>query len=63
MQALQSLSHCCPYCGERIDVSVDCSEAEQDYVEDCPVCCQPMEVQLRIDDAGNVTLNLRTSSE
>lgn len=34
----------CPYCGERIALLVDDSAGEQDYVEDCPVCCRPIAV-------------------
>ncbi len=34
----------CPYCGEAITVVLDLSVDEQDYIEDCEVCCQPMRV-------------------
>lgn len=34
----------CPYCGEFIVLLVDESAGEQTYVEDCSVCCQPIEV-------------------
>jgi hypothetical protein len=37
----------CPSCGETIDLTVDTSVSEQSYVEDCPVCCRPMEVRVR----------------
>ena len=31
-----------PSCGETIDVALDRSGGdEQEYVEDCPVCCNP----------------------
>ena len=33
----------CPYCGERITVFVDTSVGTQQYVEDCQVCCRPIE--------------------
>lgn len=36
----------CPYCGEMITIFVDGSVAEQDYIEDCQVCCRPMRVQV-----------------
>lgn len=36
----------CPYCGEAIELIVDDSAGAADYIEDCPVCCQPMRVQL-----------------
>jgi hypothetical protein len=42
----------CPYCGEPISVLVDCSLEQQTYVEDCQVCCQPMVVQVVVDDEG-----------
>ena len=32
----------CPYCGETIELLVDCSLDEQEYVEDCSVCCRPI---------------------
>ncbi len=36
----------CPYCGEPIVLLVDWSAGSQRYVEDCEVCCRPMEVRL-----------------
>ncbi len=37
----------CPYCGERIGLDVDTSAGDQDYTEDCSVCCQPILVRVR----------------
>ena len=32
----------CPHCGEAVDTSPDPGAGrEQDYLEDCPVCCRP----------------------
>lgn len=43
----------CPYCGETSTISLDPGGgAEQDYVEDCPVCCQPWHVSVRYDSEG-----------
>jgi hypothetical protein len=36
----------CPYCGEPIELQVDGSAGEQGYVEDCSVCCRPIEVRV-----------------
>jgi hypothetical protein len=41
----------CPYCGEPIEMAVDLSAGSQQYVEDCAVCCRPIEVTLRVDGA------------
>ena len=34
----------CPYCWETISMLLDSSVAEQSYVEDCEVCCNPIQV-------------------
>lgn len=47
----------CPYCGERFETPADVSAGGQDYVEDCPVCCRPIQMQLRIDDDGRARLD------
>lgn len=39
----------CPYCGERIDVVVDESAGDQDYIEDCQVCCRPIAISVSVD--------------
>jgi len=39
---LTETSITCPYCGERIDVLLDPTDLEQQYIEDCQVCCKPI---------------------
>ena len=34
----------CPYCWEQISMVLDTSVTTQTYVEDCEVCCHPIEV-------------------
>ncbi|MGB7395241.1 MAG: CPXCG motif-containing cysteine-rich protein [Pricia sp.] len=34
----------CPYCWEEISMLMDPSVSKQTYVEDCEVCCNPIEV-------------------
>jgi hypothetical protein len=47
------LVHCeCPCCGEPIQLIIDCSIAEQEYVEDCQVCCRPLVVKALVDSDG-----------
>ena len=45
----------CPYCGEPFATSVDTSGGSQDYIEDCPVCCRPIEFHLETDLDGEIT--------
>jgi hypothetical protein len=42
----------CPYCGENFETSIDPSSGSARYVEDCQVCCQPIEFSLEVDHAG-----------
>jgi hypothetical protein len=38
----------CPYCGEINEIALDPgSGSEQEYVEDCQVCCRPWHVVVR----------------
>jgi hypothetical protein len=53
-------SYDCPCCGETIVVPVDAGAGEeQEYVEDCPVCCSPVLLSLRIEADGQVTITAR----
>jgi len=42
----------CPYCGESIEILIDDSANEQDYYEDCSVCCRPIRIQLQAGFEG-----------
>ena len=49
---LEALTITCPYCGEANTLNVDCSAGDQHFIEDCRVCCRPMELTLQVDDRG-----------
>jgi len=44
----------CPYCWEEISMVLDMSVTTQTYVEDCEVCCNPIEVRYLVDDGAVV---------
>ena len=46
----------CPYCGESFETTVDGSAGNQNYIEDCPVCCRPIEFQLVTGLDGEILL-------
>lgn len=52
MNALETQDLFCPYCGEPIEVLVDCTQGDQEYIEDCPVCCRPMVLAVHMGQAG-----------
>jgi transcription elongation factor Elf1 len=35
----------CPYCGEHISMVIDTSVQRQTYIEDCEVCCRPIQIR------------------
>jgi hypothetical protein len=47
-----SLEVTCPYCGEAFTTAIDLSAGSQTYIEDCQVCCQPIEMRLAVTAAG-----------
>lgn len=55
---LETLDESCPYCGETFQTLVDFSAGEQDYYEDCPVCCQPIFYRIVYDDAQELSVEI-----
>jgi Cysteine-rich CPXCG len=49
----------CPYCGEQISMVLDTSVAHQTYIEDCEVCCRPIEIRYAIEDEVLVDFEAR----
>lgn len=39
----------CPYCWEDISVLLDPSIKDQKYIEDCEICCNPIEITASFD--------------
>lgn len=50
----------CPYCGEEISMVLDLSAGGQTYVEDCEVCCQPIEISFSVEDDDLANFNAKT---
>jgi hypothetical protein len=42
----------CPYCGERLETRIDLTAEEPSYVEDCGVCCRPIEFHVEREPGG-----------
>jgi|TARA_R110000868_G_C10638852_1_gene743939 hypothetical protein len=40
----------CPYCWEDISMLLDSSIRKQTYIEDCEVCCNPIEITPEFQD-------------
>ena len=60
----ESIPSNCPYCGEEVELDIDdTGGSRQSYVQDCPVCCQPWQVEVTRDGDGDWSATLRTGDE
>ena len=53
----------CPYCGENIELLIDQSVPQQNYVEDCHVCCRPIVIDVAVDVGGGIELLATSENE
>ena len=55
----------CPYCGEWLEIFIDRSVRQQEYIEDCQVCCRPitLTVTLDLDDDTQAHVEARSEEE
>lgn len=56
--ALSSHSITCPHCWEPHEIQVDASGGDQTYIEDCSVCCHPIELTVHFagDELSDVSV-------
>lgn len=40
----------CPYCWREISILIDTSIDKQHYIEDCENCCNPIEIDIQIEE-------------
>jgi transcription elongation factor Elf1 len=50
----------CPHCWEEISMLMDVSVSNQTYIEDCEVCCNP--IQLHVISDGISIQNISANS-
>lgn len=63
MNVLNEKSVSCPYCGETIDVLIDASINYQEYIEDCQVCCRPINFIVRVHNEDEIDVSLFHENE
>ena len=49
---LESAEVMCPYCGEQIEVDIEPLEEVQTFIQDCSVCCRPIQLEARPQTEG-----------
>jgi len=63
MNLLQEQSISCPYCGEIIEVLIDPEDSDQEYIEDCQVCCRPISFNITVQNDGELVIHVRAENE
>ena len=63
MESLKPVNVQCPYCGESIELMIDCTTGWQEYTEDCQVCCKPMTVSAIANEDDVPQVELRQENE
>jgi hypothetical protein len=54
----------CPYCGEEMELIIDeCEGSHQVFVQDCPVCCRPWQVDVMLDPEYGWIITLRREDD
>lgn len=52
----------CPYCNASVTALLDPSVLSQEYIEDCEVCCQPIQIKYTLE-AGEISFFTATGIE
>jgi len=60
---MEEMSFACPYCGETINVLIDSSAGDQEYYEDCSVCCAPILFLISEDASGELMVKIKREDE
>ncbi len=63
MSGAETVEIACPYCGETIEIVVDCSVESQSYIEDCGVCCRPINLTVTVDEEGIPSVDASSEDE
>ena len=53
----------CPYCGESIEVLLNPEDVDCEYIEDCQVCCRPIEFNVIEIAVGQLAAEVRSDVE
>jgi hypothetical protein len=50
----------CPHCGEPFSLTVDTSQGDYSTIEDCTVCCRPIQFEINCEPGEVVAANAKS---
>jgi hypothetical protein len=53
----------CPYCGESITILIDPEDIGQEYIEDCQVCCRPINFSVSSEVDEDPVVSVRAEND
>ncbi|MGL6261773.1 CPXCG motif-containing cysteine-rich protein [Vibrio sp. WXL103] len=62
MQTFTERRITCPHCNHSFGVTVDASNGNQEFYDDCPACCHPIHINVVVDEVHD-TLELRSDAD
>ena len=56
-EAIQKYQITCPYCWENYALWLEAEDSVVELIEDCQVCCHPIQLRMETNLDGEVTLH------
>lgn len=63
MESLTRKNITCPYCSAQNSVVIDATDIDNEYIEDCQVCCQPITFLITNAEHLGIDVQVRTESD
>ncbi|GLR74500.1 CPXCG motif-containing cysteine-rich protein [Aliivibrio sifiae] len=63
MELLHEETIRCPYCNESIVILIDQEDRNQEYIDDCSVCCRPIQIQVTTNDTDELVVIVNDENE
>ncbi len=60
---LSEIPIACPYCGESICILIEDQQHDQEYIEDCQVCCRPITINVSPGFDGEMQVDARSEND
>lgn len=57
-ESIEEFTITCPYCWEQYSLHLEVLDKDVDIIEDCQICCHPIQLYLSVDSRGQSQLQL-----